>query len=128
MSTAAASEAKPTSKAASVKPTSTSGKPASKAKTAKAPATKKASTTKAAATKKTATKKAAPSKATGSHPSWKDIIKVIECSSPHWTYRVDVHFLVQECIQVHKEDARTGVSRSTIKKVGICVRHRCRHC
>ncbi|KAG1826805.1 uncharacterized protein BJ212DRAFT_1258159 [Suillus subaureus] len=53
--------------------------------------------------KKTATKKPASKKApakvapkVASHPSWKDIIKA--------------------CITAHKEDARSGVSRATIKK------------
>jgi len=39
---------------------------------------------------------AKPSKPKGDHPSWKDIIR--------------------ECIAAHPEEARTGVSRSTIKK------------
>ncbi len=51
-----------------------------------------------------ATKKAAASKAAASgRPSWKDIIR--------------------ECIIANKEDARVGVSRTTIKKVScLCVR------
>ncbi|KAH7915999.1 hypothetical protein BJ138DRAFT_1097416 [Hygrophoropsis aurantiaca] len=56
--------------------------------------TLKPSTSKAAKAKKPASKKAA-SKAS-SHPSWKEIIK--------------------ECIVANKEESRSGVSRSTIKK------------
>ncbi|KAF9036763.1 hypothetical protein BJ165DRAFT_604991 [Panaeolus papilionaceus] len=77
-----------TSRSTTKKATATTKKPASatKPKAAAAPKPKKATTT-----------KAAPAAANASgRPSWKDIIK--------------------ECIAINKEDARTGVSRSTIKK------------
>jgi len=72
---------------------------------AKTSITGKATTTKAKPRTKAkpATKKVAASKAAASgRPSWKDIIK--------------------ECIVTNKEDARVGVSRTTIKKVScLCV-------
>jgi len=69
----------------------------------------KKSTTK---TKKSTSK---PVKATkGDHPSWKDIIRVRQSKA------ADVDLadgVFQECIAAHPDEARTGVSRSTIKKV-----------
>lgn len=50
----------------------------------------------------------------GDHPSWKDIIRVRQSKA------MDVDFsdgVFQECIVDHPDEARTGVSRSTIKKV-----------
>ncbi|THH33026.1 hypothetical protein EUX98_g1168 [Antrodiella citrinella] len=67
------------------------------ASTKKAVATTTATKAKVAKPKTTKTAKAAaPAKASGSHPSWKDIIR--------------------ECIAAHTSEARSGVSRSTIKK------------
>jgi hypothetical protein len=80
-----------------------------------------------AAVKKTTAK--APAKATAAtskthaatHPSWVDMIKVSEMLhilllalyTPFLTTAVP-----QECILAHPDDARAGVSRPTIKKVG----------
>ncbi|KAJ3829995.1 histone H1 [Lentinula raphanica] len=97
--TGPASPAKSAGKPASTAAATKAAKPASKASGAK----KAATTKKAAATRKPTTTKpkavAAKSKASAvsnSKPSWKEIIK--------------------ECIVLHKEEARQGVSRSTIKK------------
>ncbi|KIM80844.1 hypothetical protein PILCRDRAFT_520004 [Piloderma croceum F 1598] len=60
------------------------------ATTASAPKTSKAKTSKASSTKKPVAKKPT------AHPSWKTIIS--------------------ECITVHKEEARAGVSRQLLKK------------
>ncbi|KAJ3763739.1 histone H1 [Lentinula raphanica] len=97
--TGPASPAKSAGKPASTAAATKAAKPASKASGAK----KVATTKKAAATRKPTTTKpkaaAAKSKASAvsnSKPSWKEIIK--------------------ECIVLHKEEARQGVSRSTIKK------------
>ncbi|KAH8107163.1 hypothetical protein BXZ70DRAFT_916664 [Cristinia sonorae] len=62
---------------------------------AAAPA-KKATTSKAKETKVTKAKAAPAAKPAATHPSWKDIIK--------------------ECIAAHASEARSGVSRATIKK------------
>ncbi|KAI0003327.1 hypothetical protein BJV74DRAFT_764723 [Russula compacta] len=68
-----------------------------KSSRAKSSATKKAATSiKRSATAKKPTLKKPVSKSASDHPSWKDIIK--------------------EAITQHREDARTGVSRSAIKK------------
>lgn len=59
--------------------------------------------------------KAAPKAA--SHPSWKDIIKVSDVVQLDWC-KLTLGS-PQECIGANKEDARSGVSRATIKKVRI---------
>lgn len=59
-------------------------------------------------TKKPATRSVKPK---GDHPPWKDIIRV---SSP--ISNLDSAEVSQECIAAHPEEARSGVSRSTIKK------------
>ncbi|KAI0290499.1 hypothetical protein BC826DRAFT_1092538 [Russula brevipes] len=70
---------------------------AKSSRVAKSGATKKATPAKKSATvKKPTMKKSTPKAASTDHPSWKDIIK--------------------EAITQHREDARTGVSRSAIKK------------
>ncbi|THU99330.1 hypothetical protein K435DRAFT_659269 [Dendrothele bispora CBS 962.96] len=83
---------KPASKSADTKAASTSRPPVEKKK--RTAAAKPKSATKATATKPKG--KTVTSKAESGRPSWKDIIK--------------------ECIALNREDARTGVSRSTIKK------------
>lgn len=49
------------------------------------------------------------------HPSWKDIIKV--CLLLSLSLTSGHNWLWQECIAANPEDARSGVSRSTLKKV-----------
>jgi hypothetical protein len=80
--------------------------------------TKSSATKKSTAAKKSTTVKKPTMKRTASksspleHPSWKDIIKVhlLDASRP------SLLIVPQEAITQHREDARTGVSRSAIKK------------
>lgn len=65
---------------------------------------------------KKATSTKATAKLAASHPSWKDMIKVTSFLSLP-TYLTDKYYASQECIVDHPEDARSGVSRATIKKV-----------
>ena len=63
-------------------------------------------------TKKAATKAVKATK--GDHPSWKDIIRVRSPMTGGSDFRLTCS---QECITANPDDSRTGVSRSTIKKV-----------
>jgi histone H1/5 len=79
----------------------------------KSSATKKSTAAKkSTTTKKPTVKKAAPKSSHVEHPSWKDIIKVHLLD----TIRPSLLIVPQEAITQHREDARTGVSRSAIKK------------
>lgn len=76
-------------------------------------ATKKSTAAKkSATTKKSTVKKTVPKSSHVEHPSWKDIIKV----RLHDAFRPSLLIVPQEAITQHREDARTGVSRSAIKK------------
>jgi histone H1/5 len=91
---------------------------AKSSRVAKSGATKKATPAKKSATvKKPTMKKSTPKAVSADHPSWKDIIKVhlrFVPFAPLWLLT-----LPQEAITQHREDARTGVSRSAIKKACV---------
>ncbi|KAG5639620.1 hypothetical protein H0H81_010822 [Sphagnurus paluster] len=102
--TQSATKARSTRKPASAKkPAVTKVKAATKPKSTK-------TTTKSTVTKARA--------ATSSHPSWKQIVTVspLPTQAPPPLHTILNSDPQQECIAANREDARQGVSRSTIKK------------